>query len=438
MNEKFSEEQETSLTEQSVEKALPVEENPADTLVETLRQVDEIQDVNKTEGASSEVSMVEGVAERISATPEQMEAAKTEVNFTERRAALEGKKKSIKDTFDAGVRKALLPVATAFALGGSPALAEVGETGKIVDQPETSLVAPETRGEKKELAFDQVFDKSSPLAQSSEKIKNERPISSEELVTLKDLHQKVWKGKNEWAAFSKRDKSGKYTVVLEEMGPTGGLFEMEDSKEDETEKVFTHTHPVEAAYSIGRSAQEIREGKKRPFIMPPSTADFSQCIDGTRNGVLQRVVDSRGVWEYTCDENGAFARMRKDLDARVIARVEEVKAEYKVKDEDVEQAMALVKNEHPIALAQTLFSELDKKYSGIAGKGNDIALEVGSWAQEFGSSVLAHETDGVALSQSSMELSDEELVPRIKSFIKAAEKRGMTLRYIPFKEIPKE
>lgn len=436
MNENFSEEQKPSLSEQAVERPSLVEKT-ADTLSETLKQVDEIQ-AGDRENTAPDGSVAEEVAGRIDATSEQVEAAKSEVNFTERRAALEGKKQSIREKFDAGLRKALLPVATAFALGGSPALAEVGETEKVVGQSEISLHASEVKGEKKELTFDQVFDKSSPLAKSSEKMKNERPISSEELVTLKDLHQKVWKGKNEWAAFSKRDKSGKYTVLLEEMGPTGGYVELDDSSEDEKEKVSTHTHPVEAAYSIGRSAQEIRGGEKRPFIMPPSMADFSSCIDSTKDGVLQRVVDSRGVWEYTCDENGTFARMRKDLDARMIARVEQVKAEYQVTDEDAKQAMTRVKDEHPTALAQALFSELDKKYSGIAGKGNDIALEVGSWAQEFGSSVLAHETDVVALSQSSMELPDAELAPRIESFIKAAEKRGMTLRYIPFKELPKE
>lgn len=423
MNENSFEEQAGINVEQK-EAVVSSQEAPTDSFVETIEQVEDIQ---ASEPVAESDLVVKKVTKGLHATEEEVASVKQEVNFFARQEALNLERRGIREKLEASLRRALVPLVTAFALGSSPALAErvtSSDSGEVSSQRGTE------NGEQKELKMDDVFDLKSPLALSSKKFGSEWKISSDELQLLKNLYQKALTETNEWVTLSGKDKNGKFTHEGWGTGPLGGYVEFENGDEL-TEKVMTHTHPVGAAYSIGRSAQEIRESKIKPFVMAPSVSDFSVCIS-MGPGMKQRVVDPRGVWEFECDQNHPFIKTKNKIESIFSQRLEELKAGYSISKEDFEHAKSMTAN--PTLMAADIFKELDKKYPGINKKGQSLISDVGAVSSKIGDALFTYESEGVKLANSSPDLTDKKLSSRIKSFIKKAEDKGMYLRYAPMKE----
>ncbi|MFZ2187927.1 MAG: hypothetical protein WAV46_04880 [Candidatus Moraniibacteriota bacterium] len=417
--------------EQVIEQNESVAERSPETLSETLSQIQKIESMEEA-SPDGDFGMAK-MGERVNADQSEIEAAEGVIHFQERAQDFGEKRQEIRQVFEAKVRKALLPVAAALTMNWGAALAQEAPEEQFVATPEILTVVAKT--ETRELKVEDVFDRHSPLAQSSEMQKKlERPMTAEELATVEALHEKAWQGKNEVMSFSGRDKDGKYVIQTKESGPIGGRLEFE-ADEFLTDKVSSHTHPVEAASAtLGISALAIREGKSKAIIMPPSTVDIGQCMNDASRNILQRVVDPRGVWEYECDANHPFTRSRNKAGKDLAKAIEAIQMRYAVDTADFEQAFSSVQDVHPAFMMARTFSALESKYPGIEKSGQDIFGELFKSDNALGLSFLEYDQEGSGLSLDSSEASDEENAKKIAAFIKNAEKRGIFLSYIPFRE----
>lgn len=434
MNENPRENPDTLPQEQAAERVLPQEEQPADTLAETLAQIQEIQ-MTDAEGAAPMVGVVEEAARRLEVGVEGVEAAKVEVNFTERATALADKKKDLKDRFKAAVEKALLPVAAAIAMNATPALAQESQTDRSMADSESSMVI---KTESHELKKQDVFDLNSPLVVVGEKMKGlKREMSPEELVLIRDFQKKTWQEKNEWVVVSGKDKDGGFRSETKEVGPLGGGATFDILEILKKEQAVMHTHPLEVGELHGVSSQAVRNGGTKPFIMPPSAADVGQCMEDGGTDTIQRIVDPRGVWEYRCDDKHPFAIMRQKMGDEFAADLEMIKTRHSIPEEDITQAGVAVENIHPALSVGALFSELDKKYPGIEEDYQRALTKFLAKHHDFGLAMLSHEGGGEILTRVSVKLSDEELSEQIQGYIRGAEKKGIYMSYTPFKEMPR-
>lgn len=428
MNEALSENQSASVVERGTEALTQHLEEGPDAMAETLSQMECIQS-GDDQGGSFDIADMAG---RLGADETQMEAAKTEVNFTERVAVLTRKKNDLKEKFERAVQKTLLPVMTAMAMNSAPALAEQPSTDRPATFPETTLVA---KAESQELKKEEVFDVHSPLAITGEKMKAlKREMLPEELLLVRDFQNKAWQEKNEWMAVSGKDKSGKFLSETKESGALGGTLSFDILENIEGNSAKIHTHPVEAGGTLGLSSWAMRSGETKAFIMAPSAADVGQCMDDAGTDSVGRIVDPVGIWEYRCDENHPFVQARKKTGEEFGAVLEGVKARYQVREEDVVQASAALGTVHPSSVMSALFSELDKKYPGIESDSEAALHEMVRKNQKVALGFLEFETEGNELSRSSVVMPDVDLAKQIQGFIQNAEKKGVYMSYTPFRK----
>lgn len=432
MPKNFLENTVVSSQEQMTERAIPEREKLLDAVSETLHKVQAIQSID-IETFSPDFIM-EGISERLNADAAQRERAAAEVHFSERAEVLHEKQRGIKEKFEASVRKAMLPVVTAFAMNWSTAVAQETTGEQPVATPEVSKVAVKT--EIRKWKEEDVLDRNSPLEQSSEMKKTfERSITSEELATLEELRQEAWQGKNEVASYGGRDRDGRYLIQKHVSGPTGGRVELEEAEDMVSDRVFSHTHPVEASSEFfGISALDIREGKRRAGIMPPSAVDIGQCIENASENILQRVVDPRGVWEYECDADHPFSRLKMKLNEDFVEAFKNIEIHYGVDAADFAEAVRSTQDIHPVFMLARTFSALESKYPGIEKSVQDTLEKIVKSHMAFGLALLEYEQEGSRLAMSSSEDSDQENAKKISEFIKKAEKIGVWLSYTPFKE----
>lgn len=403
------------------------QEQPSGSLAETL---DQIRSIQRKDAESEPEAMITDIALRLGADEAQVKAAKAEVNFVERSTVFAEKKRGLKEKFDEAVRKALLPVTTALAINMTPALAEASQIKNPETPPEASqAVNPESRELKKE----EIFDLHSPLAIVGEKMKTlQRELSAEELTLIKDFRQKAQEEKNEWIAVAGKEKTGRFHVEIKEVGPAGGELISDTIEEIASEPSINHTHPAAMLDFSGLSPETIQG-----MIMPPSAVDIGGCMDNAGTDTVQRVVDSRGIWEYRCDEQHPFVATRKSLRENLGAAIKEVHTKYGVQDDDIEQARSAAATTHPTLAVDSFLSELDKKYPGLEKSWQTALAEVAASSNDLSLSMLSYEKSATVLTMASENLSEEDLSNKIRKFIQDSEKMGVHISYTPFKDFPK-
>lgn len=411
--------------EQSVEKLSSETIESPQTLNNLFSQIEDIQRAQNTNEKG--MTRLDEVVGHLDVDGTQVEEAKSEIGFNQKSENITKKWDQAKRKFEEATRKALLPVVTALSLHAFPGIAQEVPIEPLQDSVGTALIE-----KSHELTEEDVFDKKSPLALASEKMQSPEKKSSEELALIKDFSYKVWFDNNEWTSRSGADSQGSPLTEVKETGKTGGIvmFDHEMSQE----KISMHTHPVEVSDMLGSSAREIRTGEQQPFVMPPSATDIGSCM--SNSGVIHRVVDPRGVWEYQCDTQHPFVLKQKKLETQLRTLADTVKRDFSVAPADSTRALSSVKNTHPSMIIQKYFSELEKQYPGIEEYGNSALKKIVQENQDMAMRIVNQEKLGASLIGSSFVLSDTELSEKIKNYIQQAETLGVSLSYTPFREKP--
>ena len=375
--------------------------------------------------------MITDVSSRLGATSDEMAVAQEKIDFPERSVALEEAKKKIKAKFIFALKRALLPISVAFAMGSTPVFAKESQsTEQIKDVAMPTMQVRAEQGDVTKLTPEMVFDFSSPLAQSSESWKKmNHKISGEELVTLRDLHEKALGDKNEWSVLSGRNTLGQYVFQMKEMGAKGGDAVFEQLESNLQEMVATHTHPV----ALGTDIETVRDGQL--FLQAPSPADIKECLDKAATFPMkQRVVDPRGVWEYTCDPGHVAVQEHAKITRQFSADIQKLVKNYHVSQRDGEAAWKTVANTHPDEMYSAAFLILDGQYPGIH---NDVTVLLhGIEGTNLSQTILKLGLDGFVLTRSSVKDSDDKVAQAIRDFIQDAGEIGVSVSYQPFKEPP--
>ena len=407
------------------------QERPADTVA---RVFDEIKSIEEQAEPKPDARVAE-MALRLGVDEAQLESVEQVVRFAERSRALTEKFHGIKDKFQENIRRTLLPVATALAMNSAPALAQEANTERpTTNGPETVLA---TKSESRELKKEDVFDVSSPLNITGEKMKTlKREMLPEELALMKELHKKVWQEKNEWAASSWIDGKGSFVTELTEgnrysVTTVRRMSIFEQSKKNES---HAHTHPRESnTFSTTPGPQ--------PDVMPPSGGDISHCADTSLNAMTFRVVDPRGVWEFQCDKQSSFIGIKK----KVTDGIENIGLSRGLEQDGMAKLKAMLQNalreNNPTDMLAELavgLSILDKEYPGIKETSEALTSELTMATHERTKEILENEQWAGWLMRNSSHYSNDELVIRIKNYIESGEKRGVYMSYTPFKELPKD
>lgn len=398
-----------------------------------------IKDSEGKAGHSFSQENIQGMAERVGADTEQIEAAKNEIGFTEQAAAIADKKKSLKERFRENVTRSLLPVFTAVTMSNTPVLAQESDSDRPKAKQEAAFVV---KSESRELTKESLFDLNSPLAIVGKKMeKLRKEMSTEELALVQDFYKKAWREKNEWVVAFGKDKEGNFLSETQESGSLGGTHAFDIREKITQDGGLMHTHPVMMMESgLGSVAEAVRNGDHRPFLLTPSAVDIGQCMDDAESVTdkIQRVVDPRGVWEYKCDERHPFIAKRKEIKEGFEKNIERIMVRHGIEQEDFQRTADRMGNVHPMFLLTNVFSELDKKYPGLEQNGHAVISKFISENNEWALDIMSYEEEGLALSKQSLELPDTELAKKIQSFVTNAEKRGIYMSFTPFKTVPEK
>ena len=145
---------------------------------------------------------------------------------------------------------------------------------------------------------------------------------------LKALHDDALFANDESIALYRKNKDGIGSWAHYTEGRTPILFSEDVFREELGKKPkeikLVHTHPIAqfSSYEIFSSElmTNIRDGKQAPPSMPPSIEDIFSDIES--NTIVQKhedtvfvsgVIDPRGLWEFSRDENHEFVKLASFL-----------------------------------------------------------------------------------------------------------------------------
>lgn len=400
-------------------------EQPSDAVGRIFARIEAIQD-------SSDFDLEASVAELIQhVEPEVAEGAMKAVDYEARAKALATRARNIRDIFDQSIRRATLPVVTALAMNTAPALAQEANT----ERPTTAghEIVLVSKSEERELKQEDVFDISSPLSITGEKMKAlKREMLPEELILMLELHRKVWQAKNEWATVSWMDVTGNFKVEWIEGGPDriyipSPLPFLKKYRKDE---VLAHTHPL-----------KFTSFTAAPGLLPPSVVDISSCnMTAWENKLTQRVIDPRGVWEFRCDKQNSYFRVKNEslegIETAGLARGLEQDDMAKLR-----QILSSISDTFSISSIGQLgicLRELDGKYPGLYDSANEHYKGLSREAQKLLEGLIKNDSLVKWLIHNFQKYTDEELAVLVKNYIDNSEQLGVYMSYMPFKELPKD
>ena len=409
------------------------QERPADTVA---RVFDEIKSIEEQAEPKPDARVAE-MALRLGVDEAQLESVEQVVRFAERSRALTEKFHGIKDKFQENIRRTLLPVATALAMNSAPALAQEANTERpTTNGPETVLA---TKSESRELKKEDVFDVSSPLNITGEKMKAlKREMLPEELALMKDFHRKAWQQEYEWAVVSGQDKHGKFTTKLDKLGYFGGSASVEIRKDIVSNASLMHTHPLDSYLMSGITSKGVRSGQEQPPLMPPSAGDIESCMQDSNIDSVGRVVDLRGVWEYRCDASHPAVEKRQTAEPERDKALKMLGLQFGIDGDDSARIDGVMIGPEKLPRLTDLIVQLDKKYPGIAKSGLEVLSRFSDQETEYVKNRLLYEQGVFEVARSSRDTSDEDVSLKIRNLIQNAERNGVYMSYTPFKELPKD
>jgi|GEM_PF-6979807 len=425
-------------TEQAPEKSA-LREQPDDSLVETFAQLKSLQ----KESVPSLEAMANDIALRLGVDAEQRKVAESEVQFSLRAANWVEKRTALREKLQSAVSRALLPVVTALTITATPALGQETRTDRPMTTPE-SLVAT---SEKRELKNGEVFDLHSPLAIAGEKMKALKgrlryELTDEELAFALDFQRKAWQEKNEWGMVSGQDKDGKFLVATAEGEAHRVRLPFELSLQIKNRLLLTHTHPVELEPN-SQAKESMHRGEQQSFVAPPSAIDI---IISCQTKTMNQVVDPRGVWEYTCEEE--MIKKFQEPQMQLKAGIENIILSNALSEDDRARLLAAFRgiSRSPGEYRDEYFEDLAlknfqnivnasvaQKYPGLE-QGVASLIEVYTLQRNvMTENLMDHESWNSWIRRNAASYSDEELAVRIQNLIKNAEDKGVAMSYTPFK-----
>ncbi len=442
--------------------------------------------IKEKEGSRGQLKGAEELAEQIGISSEKAQAILERLEFRERLDALKKKKAELEKGFHRNVLRALAPVlgfgspevasaqqiSTEVAAVESVATVENGDDEEFEEEKSEEEIVEERRILAEKL-HGELFDTQSPLAYRSEKLPLAK-LLPEDVTLLSSLRLDALEKPEEQLVISGQGNFGDGTVenpyyvssqvsLGKSGGSTLGVIEMPENIDMDQEIQRSHTHPLKAR----REYLKLPEGETEDklYILPPSMVDITACFQSASLGadIRERVIDSRGMWEFKCSKDSALGKKLAQLslkslvennteteyfNSRLGTGQQNLTETYGIKQEQLADDFSAPDEEKAITAIAEQWGmspeSVKKSMEALAEKraSNESALhypprpseEAARDLDEVVNFVLKYGDKQLAFLRNSADASPEENQKRIRDIVDFASQQGLEMSYTPFQE----